>query len=1257
MGLTFNSDGSYSFDASSYDYLHGGRGAGADGGVHGQRALSTSAPANLVITVTGTNDVPVANAAVAAVAEDASITGNVTATDADAGEAATLTYALVNPLAAPAGLTFNSDGSYSFDASSYDYLTAGEELELTVAFTASDALSTSAPANLVITVTGTNDVPVANAAVAAVAEDASITGNVTATDADAGEAATLTYALVNPLAAPVGLTFNSDGSYSFDASSYDYLTAGEELELTVAFTASDALSTSAPANLVITVTGTNDVPVANAAVAAVAEDASITGNVTATDADAGEAATLTYALVNPLAAPVGLTFNSDGSYSFDASSYDYLTAGEELELTVAFTASDALSTSAPANLVITVTGTNDVPVANAAVAAVAEDASITGNVTATDADAGEAATLTYALVNPLAAPVGLTFNSDGSYSFDASSYDYLTAGEELELTVAFTASDALSTSAPANLVITVTGTNDVPVANAAVAAVAEDASITGNVTATDADAGEAATLTYALVNPLAAPVGLTFNSDGSYSFDASSYDYLTAGEELELTVAFTASDALSTSAPANLVITVTGTNDVPVANAAVAAVAEDASITGNVTATDADAGEAATLTYALVNPLAAPVGLTFNSDGSYSFDASSYDYLTAGEELELTVAFTASDALSTSAPANLVITVTGTNDVPVANAAVAAVAEDASITGNVTATDADAGEAATLTYALVNPLAAPVGLTFNSDGSYSFDASSYDYLTAGEELELTVAFTASDALSTSAPANLVITVTGTNDVPVANAAVAAVAEDASITGNVTATDADAGEAATLTYALVNPLAAPVGLTFNSDGSYSFDASSYDYLTAGEELELTVAFTASDALSTSAPANLVITVTGTNDVPVANAVVAAVAEDASITGNVTATDADAGEAATLTYALVNPLAAPVGLTFNSDGSYSFDASSYDYLTAGEELELTVAFTASDALSTSAPANLVITVTGTNDAPTDIQFQATVPTSENAAPTTIATLSTSDPDAGAIVTYSVQNQTVLSGAAEVFAISSITGNTIVVADGVLVLDNTIDRYSLTIRATDEFNAHIDETIFLTLGTNFNNGDQTPAITGDSGDDIIYTLSSGNGTNQRDVVNAGSGNDQVFGQGGKDTLRGQVGADVLSGGGGTDILIGGEGIDVLTGGADSDVFRFESGDLGSVDTITDFSSATIGAGGDVLDISDLLVGAPSLNSGNVSSYLQIQVSGGNSIVSIDRDGTGSSHGFQDLVLLQGVTGLNLTTLLSNGNIDWTP
>src|SRR5206468_1987916 len=144
---------------------------------------------------------------------------------------AALTYALNG--AAPAGLTFNADGTYSFDASNaaYQSLGVGQSATLTVGYTVTDDQGTTSSANLAITITGTNDAPIAQAAAFSVAEDAAVvSGAAIPTHVDANAA--LTYALNG--AAPAGLTFNADGSYTFDASNaaYQSLGAGQSATLT-----------------------------------------------------------------------------------------------------------------------------------------------------------------------------------------------------------------------------------------------------------------------------------------------------------------------------------------------------------------------------------------------------------------------------------------------------------------------------------------------------------------------------------------------------------------------------------------------------------------------------------------------------------------------------------------------------------------------------------------------------------------------------------------------------------------------------------------------------------------------------------------------------------------------------------------------------------------------------------------------------------------------------------------------------------------
>ncbi|WP_068117119.1 calcium-binding protein [Tropicimonas marinistellae] len=82
--------------------------------------------------------------------------------------------------------------------------------------------------------------------------------------------------------------------------------------------------------------------------------------------------------------------------------------------------------------------------------------------------------------------------------------------------------------------------------------------------------------------------------------------------------------------------------------------------------------------------------------------------------------------------------------------------------------------------------------------------------------------------------------------------------------------------------------------------------------------------------------------------------------------------------------------------------------------------------------------------------------------------------------------------------------------------------------------------------------------------AGDDISFADFPGvkvteddvvRGTNLKDVINAGLGNDKIYGKGGADTLIGGIGKDKLFGDAGSDKLLGGDGSDVLKGGEKGD------------------------------------------------------------------------------------------------------
>jgi len=609
--------------------------------------------------------VPVADNASATVEENDSVSGIVTATDADQDETGTLTFALFGET--PEALILSTDGSYTFDASGYDFLRQGDTALVSVLFTASDEVSTSAPAPLDITVTGVNDVPVALNESISVKEDAPlVSGNVSASDADLGETATLVYALAD--AAPEGLTFHADGSYTFDASSYDRLAEGAELPLSVFFTASDGVSFSDFAELAITVTGVNDVPVAEGATNAVNENEAVDGTVAAIDADEGEAATLTYALVGALSD--SLAFNSDGSYNFDAFGFDALRQGQEQVITFEFTASDGRSTSAPATLAITVTGVNDVPVAQDASEIVEEDATITRSVGAIDADGGESDTLIYELVE--AAPIGLAFNSNGTYTFDASNYDFLNEGQELTFTIPFTASDGLSTSEAAHLVITITGTEDVttaPIARPDVAAAFEDGPpVLIDVLANDTDADVGDTKTVFRVQPGDGFRGSVSIAAGGaavlYSVGAA-FQELGAGATGTDTFSYTMADAAGEQSTASVTVTVTGVNDAPVAVADVRQVLEDdGPLAINVLENDTDVDALDTAVVVSVSAAGLQGSVEIAPDGSFVTYtvASVFQSLVVGEFAIETFSYTMADRAGALSTATVTITVLGENE-------------------------------------------------------------------------------------------------------------------------------------------------------------------------------------------------------------------------------------------------------------------------------------------------------------------------------------------------------------------------------------------------------------------------------------------------------------------------------------------------------------------------------------------------------------------------------------------------------------------
>ena len=806
---------------------------------------------------------------------------------------------------------------------------------------------------------------------------------------------------------------------------------------------------------------------------------------------------------------------------------------------------DGQGGSSPAQIQFTLEGVNDAPVVSAVdeSAGTEENTSLTGQLaTATDVDG----TVTYQLVTDVASGT-LSLAGDGSYSFDpGTDFDDLAAGATREVSFSYQVVDDLGAeSAEKGVTLTVTGSNDAPVVSAVdeSAGTEENTSLTGQLaTATDVDG----TVTYQLVTDVASGT-LSLAGDGSYSFDpGTDFDDLAAGATREVSFSYQVVDDLGAeSAEKGVTLTVTGSNDAPVVSAVdeSAGTEENTSLTGQLaTATDVDG----TVTYQLVTDVASGT-LSLAGDGSYSFDpGTDFDDLAAGATREVSFSYQVVDDLGAeSAEKGVTLTVTGSNDAPVVSAVdeSAGTEENTSLTGQLaTATDVDG----TVTYQLVTDVASGT-LSLAGDGSYSFDpGTDFDDLAAGATREVSFSYQVVDDLGAeSAEKGVTLTVTGSNDAPVVSAVdeSAGTEENTSLTGQLaTATDVDG----TVTYQLVTDVASGT-LSLAGDGSYSFDpGTDFDDLAAGATREVSFSYQVVDDLGAeSAEKGVTLTVTGSNDAPVAVDDIFTVATNSpSVAIDVLANDTDLdGEVA------ISAVASDQGGTVSVvDGVVSYEPPA-DFL--GTEI---ITYTIVDETGASSQASVTVSVVP-NQSPVFEVGSSYYQFSENIDTTVVIhTAQASDPD-GDDVTYSLGGRD-----ADEFSVDELSGAVSFVASpdyesksryefSVLASDSTLTAVQdLTVEINNVVELYTLDADDLAAGGVF---------AGEALDDFM----DGRGASESLELSGGGGVDVLYGGDADDVIDGGDGDDQLSGGSGNDILVAGGGANRVDGGDGVDTLVLET------------------------------------------------------------------------------------------------
>ncbi|HEY0412652.1 MAG TPA: Ig-like domain-containing protein, partial [Allosphingosinicella sp.] len=792
------------------------------------------------------------------------------------------------------------------------------------------------------------------------------------------------------------LVLNANGTYTYTPyASTQSLALGQSVQDSFSYTVSDG-SLSDTGTLTITVGGRNDAPVANPDAASGSENQVLTIAVLANDTDVDNGAVLT---VTAASAPSGKGTASvvGNQVQFNpGTAFDHLAQGATEVVVLSYTISDEHGATSTSTVTVTVTGTNDAPVAHADTAAGTENQTLTIDAVANDTDVDDGAVKTLVAVSAPSGKGSVSIVSNQVVFNPGADFDHLAQGATEVVVLSYTMQDEHGASSSSTVTVTVTGTNDAPVAHADTASTTENAAVTIAVLGNDTDADDGAVLTVTGASGPAGKGSVSVVSNQVVFNPGSDFDHLAQGATEQVVLSYTITDEHGATSTSTVTVTVTGTNDAPVAHADTATTDENSAVAIAVLANDTDADDGAVLSLVSASGPAGK-GNASTSGNNVMFDpGTDFDHLAAGATEQVVLTYTMQDEHGATSSSTVTVTVTGTNDAPVAHADTATTDENSAVAIAVLANDTDVDDGAVLSLVSVSGPAGKGNASTSGNNVVFNPGTDFDHLAAGATEQVVLTYTMQDEHGATSSSTVTVTVTGTNDAPVAHADTATTDENTAVTIAVLANDTDADDGAVLSLV---PVSGPAGKgsASTSGNNVVFDpGTDFDHLAAGVTENVVLTYTMQDEHGATSSSTVTVTVTGTNDAPVAvadnnagdavkeagvqNGGNTAEAGDTTATGNVLTNDTDVDTGHTLSVAAVSGSAGNVGssvlgtygsVVIGSTGSYTYTLDNADpdtnALAQGATATDVFSYTVTDEHGATSTANLTITITGTNDAP--------------------------------------------------------------------------------------------------------------------------------------------------------------------------------------------------------------------------------------------------------------------------------------------------
>ena len=855
----------------------------------------------------------------------------------------------------------------------------------------------------------------------------------------------------------------------------------------------------------MSINGSNDAPTVAAAATAVAEDTPTVSGALPAPADPDLHDVVSFVPQTNTAGLYGtLSVDAAGNYTYTLNNalpvVQGLGVGESLTDSFTFTVTDNHGATASNILAVTINGTNDAPAVTAATASIVEDTAGISGVLPTPADPDLNDVVSFVPQTNAAGSYGtLSVDADGNYTYvlntSLPAVQGLGLGESLTDTFTVTVSDNHGGSSSTVVTMSINGSNDAPTVAAATAVIAEDTPTVSGVLPTPVDADIHDTVTFSpQANALGSYGTLNLDASGNYTYTLNNalpaVQGLGVGESLTETFTFTVTDNHGATTTNTLTVTINGTNDAPVLAAATVNVAEDSAVTSGTLPmpTDADVHDVVNFT---------PLSNAAGSYGTFSVDANgNYTYtlntslpavqgLGLGESLTDSFTVTVSDNHGGTSSTVVTMSINGSNDAPTVAAATASIAEDtAGVSGTLPApVDPDLHDVVTF-----SPQANAPGSygTFNLDASGNYTYTLNNALPAvqglgvGESLTDSFTFTVTDNHGATTTNTLTVTISGTNDIPVLAATTVNIAEGSAVTNGTlpTPTDADVHDVVSFT-PLSNAPGSYGTFSVDADGNYTYTLNTslpaVQGLGAGESLTDTFTVTVSDNHGGTSSTVVTMSINGSNDAPTVAAATASIAEDTPVVSGTLPTPVDPDLHDVVSFA---PQANAAGLygtfTVDASGNYTYTLNNalpaVQGLGVGESLTDSFTFTVTDNHGATASNTLIVTINGTNDAPT---VSAAVNSIFEDTATVSGTLPTpADPDLHDVASFVPQTNTAgLYGTLSVDASGNYSytlNNALPAVQGLGVGDKLTDTFTFTV--SDGHGGTASNTLTLTInGTN--------------------------------------------------------------------------------------------------------------------------------------------------------------------------------------------